>query len=84
MLSMTGELEAGVASIVAGEPIEPWPRPDVADRHVVEGADDAPDAGDLSDVGERDRVGGPEPPEGHVHRMADCRLAIAIRRYGSR
>ena len=62
-----GELHS-VAIDHLAEAFELGLRPRVADRHVVQRGDDAGDAGDLSDVRQRDRVVGPEPAEGHVHR----------------
>ena len=61
-----GKTEPGVFDL-CHQRAEARPAPGVADRHIVQRAHDALDAGDLSNVGERDRVGRAEPAEARDH-----------------
>src|SRR5437867_694067 len=66
------ELEPCVRDVLL-QAREPVLRPALADRHVVQRAHDALDAGNLADMRQRDRVRLPEPAEGHVHRTVSTR-----------
>src|SRR3989442_10408612 len=58
--------KSGVLHLVL-ERAEARAAPGIAHRDVVQSAHHTCHAGDLSDVGERDRIGGPEPAEARDH-----------------
>ena len=62
----------------AGEGLESrlWPR--VANRDIVQRADDAAHSGDLFDVAKRDPVVSAVPPKGHLHSTVPVRIRTHI------
>src|SRR3989442_2444694 len=77
-----GKAESGVLDLSL-EGAEVRPAAGVAHRHVVQRADHARDTGDLSDVRERDRVGGTEPAKTRDHVWSSASTSRTLARLKS-